>query len=246
MSISLIIPAYNEERRLAPFLTTVAHYVRRHPNDLKEILVVDDGSTDATGRIARQHQTRLARLKVIRHSQNQGKGTAVRSGIMAARGEAIVFMDADGATPIGEVPKMIQALKNADIAVGNRWMRGAKAERHSPIRRLSGWANRTYMRLFGLGATDVMCGFKGYQRSVAHDLFKNLQEERWLFDTEIAYKAKRRGYTVANFPIRWTSQDGSKLSTFTLVKSALKIWPLIRRIKKAEPRRHLTTDTTYL
>lgn len=237
MSVSLIIPAYNEERRLTPFLNSLADWLHRHPKDIKEILVVDDGSTDTTGQIVQRYRSRISRLKLLRHTRNRGKGAAVKTGVVAAQGDLIVFIDADGATSISELPKMVAALQSADIAVGNRWMTGAKTRRHSSLRWLSGWVYRAYMRLFGLGAVDTMCGFKGYQRPVAQSLFRDLQEERWLFDTEIAYRARRRGYAVANFPIRWTSQDGSKLSTFTLIKSALRIWPLIHRIKKAESTR---------
>lgn len=237
MSVSLIIPAYNEERRLAPFLVSLVEYLRRHPKDIKEILVVDDGSTDATAEIVQRYRTRLPRLRLLRHAHNRGKGAAVKTGVGAALGDLIVFIDADGATSISELPKMVAALRHADIAVGNRWMTGAKTQRHSSLRWLSGLVYRTYMRLFGLGTIDTMCGFKGYRRPVAHNLFRDLREERWLFDTEISYRARRRGYTVDNFPIRWTSQDGSKLSTFTLIKSALKIWPLIHRIRKTEPPR---------
>jgi len=231
MSASLIIPAYNEERRLVPFLTTVIEYRRQHPSDIAEVIIVNDGSTDSTGSLADQAAA-ASGLKVLHHPQNRGKGAAIQTGVNAAAGDLIIFMDADGATPVTELPKMLAALVNADIAIGNRWLPGAKTERHSSLRQLSGWVYRHYMALFGLGNIDTMCGFKGYQRGVAKELFKNLREERWLFDTEIAYKARQRGYSMANVPIAWTSQDGSKLSTFTLVKSALKIWPLIQRIKR--------------
>lgn len=234
MTVSLIIPAYNEEQRLTPFLLSLMKYVRQYPHNFKEILIIDDGSTDATRTIAERHIPKIPRLKIVSHARNRGKGAAIQAGVAAARGDLIIFMDADGATPISELPKMISALSQADIAVGNRWMTGAKTQRSSATRRLSGWAYRTYMKIFGLGDIDTMCGFKGYRRSAAKNLFHNLLEERWLFDTEIAYKAKKRGYTVANFPIRWTSRDGSKLSTMTLIKSGFKIWPLIRKINQAE------------
>jgi glycosyltransferase involved in cell wall biosynthesis len=234
MPISLIIPAYNEEQRLVPFLATVIEYLQRHPQDIQEIIVVDDGSTDKTRELVGAYQAQNDHLKVMHHPRNRGKGAAIQTGVAAAHGDQLIFIDADGATPITELPKLIAALRSADIAIGNRWLPGAQTERHSPLRLLSGWVYRHYMMLFGLGKIDTMCGFKGYQRPVAQDLFKNLHEERWLFDTEIAYKAQQRGYSIANVPITWTSQDGSKLSTFTLLKSALKIWPLIQRLKHAK------------
>lgn len=232
MPVSIIIPAYNEEQRLRPFLTSLVHYIAAHPNDIGEIIVVDDGSTDQTVAIAQSFAPQLSILRLIPLTSNQGKGAAVQAGVLAATGEYIVFMDADGATPITELPLMITALKTAPIAVGNRWLPGADATRHSQLRRLAGWVYRQYMRLFGLGNIDTMCGFKGYQRDVAQKLFKNLQEKRWLFDTEIAYKSVRAGYRTACFPIKWESKDGSKLSTLTLLHSALAIWPLIRRLRQ--------------
>ncbi len=210
------------EYKIEPFLTA--------KDDIHEIIVVDDGSADNTAAVVKGFAPRLP-LRVISHRRNRGKGAAVRTGVMEAKGDAIVFMDADGATPITELPKMRQALKEAPIAVGNRWMEGSKTERHSRLRQLSGFVYRQYMGLFGLGKIDTMCGFKGYRREVARELFSHLLEERWLFDAEVIYKAVKAGYAIKNFPIEWESKDGSKLDTKTLVKTALQIWPLFRKVK---------------
>lgn len=229
MSVSLIIPAYNEEKRLGIFLQSIVDYSNQR-QDISEIIVVDDGSSDATVSVAEKFSQRLP-LRVITHEKNRGKGAAVRTGVMAAAGDRIIFMDADGATPITELPKMTDALSEAPVAVGNRWMAGSQTYRHSSLRKLAGFIYRQYMGLFGLGRIDTMCGFKGYHSAVARKLFSDLQEERWLFDAEIAYKAVRAGYTIKNFPIAWESKDGSKLDTKTLLKTAFQIWPLIRKIK---------------
>lgn len=228
--VSLIIPAYNEEERIRPFFESIAEYISKNPNVISEVVLVDDGSVDSTVELAGEFSEWLP-LRVISHEKNSGKGAAVKTGVEAAKGELVVFMDADGATPITELDKMVRALEDADVGVGNRWMKGAKTQRHSWLRRLSGFVYRKYMSLFGLGRIDTMCGFKGYKAEVARDLFANLQEERWLFDTEVAYKAVKRGYKIKNFPIEWESKDGSKLDTVTLLKSAMRIWPLIRRIE---------------
>lgn len=233
-TLSLVVPAYNEEQRIAPFLASIAKYVKSHPEDISEVIVVDDGSSDATASVATTAGASLPGFRLIRQDKNQGKGAAVQTGVMAAQGDYIVFMDADGATDIAELPKMIAALQHADIAVGNRWMNGAQTARHSLLRALSGFMYRNYMALFGLNAIDTMCGFKGYTANVARDLYRDLQEKRWLFDTEIAYRGLKRGYTIKNFPITWESKDGSKLDTATLIKSALNILPLVRGIKKQE------------
>ncbi|OGY32249.1 MAG: hypothetical protein A3C02_04605 [Candidatus Andersenbacteria bacterium RIFCSPHIGHO2_02_FULL_45_11] len=233
-TVSLVIPAYNEEQRIVPFLASIAEYAKNNPGNITEVIVVDDGSSDATSAVGAKAGTVISGFRVIQHDQNQGKGAAVQTGVLEARGDYIIFMDADGATDIAELPKIIAALENVDIAVGNRWMAGAQTERHSLLRTLSGFMYRNYMALFGLGAIDTMCGFKGYKANVARDLYRDLQEKRWLFDTEIAYRAVKRGYSIKNFPIKWESKDGSKLDTATLIKSALNILPLVQDIKKQE------------
>ncbi|MEX0650083.1 MAG: dolichyl-phosphate beta-glucosyltransferase [Candidatus Andersenbacteria bacterium] len=231
-SLSLIIPAYNEEKRLPPFLKSIADYVQQHPDYIQELLVIDDGSNDNTAAVTEKLARELPGFKLIKQPSNQGKGAAIKTGVQAATTELVVFIDADGATPVTELPAMREALTSAQIAVGNRWMPGAKVHRSSPLRHISGWVYKTYMSMFGLSGIDTMCGFKGYEVSVARDLFHDLIEPRWLFDTEIAYKAVQRGYRIKNFPIEWKSVDGSKLSSFDLLKSAMSIWPLIQRIKK--------------
>jgi len=231
-SLSLVIPAYNEAARLPAFLASIVAYHQSHPSLISEIILVDDGSTDDTADVARVFSPQLP-LKIIILPINQGKGAAVQAGVKQAGSEIIVFIDADGATDISELPKMVAALQSSDIAIGNRWLPGSHTQRHSLLRRLSGWAYRRYMSLFKLGQIDTMCGFKGYRRDVAVQLFANLMEPRWLFDTEIAYKAVRAGYKIINFPIHWESKDGSKLDTLTLFKSAWGIYPLISKINKS-------------
>ena len=234
MTTSLIIPAYNEEKRLPQFLDSVLDYKKNHPNHISEVIVVDDGSTDKTTNIVRQKITNHPNIRLIELSRNRGKGAAIREGVMRATGDAVVFIDADGATPISELPKMIDALKSADIGIGNRWISGAHVHKSTVLRHFAGWVYKQYMSLFGLGSIDTMCGFKGYKTDIGRALFTDLLENRWLFDTEIAYKAIKREYTIKNFPIDWESKDGSKLDTFTLIKSGLQIFPLIVKIKRNE------------
>lgn len=236
MSVSLIIPAYNEEKRLPAFLESIQKYQAEHPSHLYEVIVVDDGSSDHTIQVAQKFKS-LPNFQLIALKPNQGKGAAIQAGVFKATGDYIVFMDADGATAITELPKMIAALQDYEVGIGNRWMEGAVTYRHSWLRQVSGWVNHIYMSFFSLGNIDTMCGFKGYRKHVAQDLFKDLLEHRWLFDTEIAYKAIKRGYRIINFPITWESKDGSKLDTKTLISSGLQIFPLILRINKAEKHR---------
>jgi dolichyl-phosphate beta-glucosyltransferase len=232
-SVSLVIPAFNEAERIKPFLSSIVDHLEQHSGSILEVLVVDDGSSDDTVDVTNSFAGKIP-VRVLVHSVNQGKGAAVQTGVKAAVGDIVIFMDADGATPITELENMTKALADADIAIGNRWLPGSKTERHSLLRQLSGLVYRKYMSLFGLGKIDTMCGFKGYKKEVANDLFANLIEKRWLFDTEVAYKAVRGNYSITNFPISWESKDGSKLDTVTLIKSALQIWPLIRKINRTK------------
>ncbi len=236
MSVSLIIPAYNEEKRLPAFLESIQKYHAANPTHLHEVIVVDDGSSDNTAQVATGYSP-LPNFQLIAQKPNQGKGAAIQAGVFKASGDNVVFMDADGATDIQELPKMIAALQDYEVGIGNRWMEGAVTHRHSWLRQVSGWVNHIYMSFFSLGNIDTMCGFKGYRRHIAQDLYTDLMEHRWLFDTEVAYKAIKRGYSIKNFPITWESKDGSKLDTKTLITSGLQILPLIQRINKAEKKR---------
>ena len=232
MKTSLVIPAFNEEERLPPFLDSITAYLQTHQNTIQEVLLVDDGSTDNTIKKAKEYENKIPQMRIMQLEQNAGKGAALKKGIFEATGDYLIFTDADGATPIEEMGKMMHALTKTQIAIGNRWMKGSKTERDNLLRRISGYANKTYMNMFGLKGIDVMCGFKGFHKDIGRDLFSNLIENRWLFDTEITYKAVKKGYTITNFPISWEAKDGSKLPASTLIKSAFQIWPLIRKINK--------------
>lgn len=242
VTVSLIIPAYNEERRLPDFLESLARFHQISHVPITEVLVVDDGSSDRTSAVAEKFSNQLP-LRVIRFPHNRGKGAAVQAGVLESRGDVVIFMDADGATGPEELPKLLAGLERKPMAVGNRWMEGSHVADREPFRAFSGWVYRTSMRFFGLVDVDTMCGFKGYRRDVARFLFGRIREERWLFDTEIALRARRHGIPVENVPIRWTSKHGSKLKFPVLVRSvfaipflALRVWKEPHSSLEAKPR----------
>lgn len=235
MTVSLVIPAYNEEERLPTFLEELVTFLRKAPNAVREVLIVDDGSQDRTAEVAHLFVDLLP-LRLIRFPKNRGKGSAVQAGILASQGDAVMFMDADGATAPEELPKLVAALEHSPIAVGNRWMADSHVRSREPFRAFSGWVYRTYVGFFGLQGVDTMCGFKGFRRDAARALFETLREERWLFDTEIMLRARRRGYDIANVPISWTSKHGSKLRLPVLLRSVFQI-PVVAARVAAEPRR---------
>lgn len=232
MHVSLVIPAFNEEERLPPFLRQLATW-NGGRGILAEVLVVDDGSADRTAEVAAAFRDRLP-LRVIRFHENRGKGAAVRAGVLAVRGDPVVFMDADGATAPDELPKLLRALEKSPIAVGNRWIRGSEVIGREPFRALSGWIYRAYVGLFGLRGIDTMCGCKGFRREVAQDLFARLLDERWLFDTEVMLRARRKRYAIANVPIAWTSKHGSKLRLSTLLRCSVQLPLLAVRVMREQ------------
>lgn len=229
MRVSLVIPAYNEEGRLPAFLEELVTFRRKAAEVIHEVLVVDDGSRDRTAARTAMFQDLLP-LRLIRSPKNRGKGAAVRAGVLEATADAVVFMDADGATSPWELPKMLAALTGAPVAVGNRWMPGSQVEGRETFRAFSGWVYRTYVGYFGLRGIDTMCGFKGFHRAVGQELFASLREERWLFDTEIMLRAVQRRYRVESFPIRWTSKHGSKLRLPVLLRAFFEIPFLAARV----------------
>lgn len=239
--LSLIIPAYNEEGRLGAFLDDLARCQSRFGYFLQEILVVDDGSTDHTAALTETHARRLP-LTILRLPTNRGKGAAVRTGIFAATSEAVVFMDADGATPPDALAAMSHALEAFPIVVGNRWIVGSTVSDREPLRALSGWVYRTYVGLFGLRGIDTMCGFKGFHRQVARSLFVSLLHERWLFDTEVMLRARHHKIPIGSVPISWTSKHGSKLQPSVLAKALFEIPFLAWKV--ARERRLAGTATT--
>lgn len=233
MNVSLVIPAYNEEERLPAFLESLARFHQISKAHIVEVLMVDDGSSDRTSTVAEQFSNRLP-LRVIRLPQNRGKGAAVQTGVKESHGDAVIFMDADGATGPEELPKLLAGLEQKPIAVGNRWMQGSIVADRELFRAFSGWVYRTYVGFFGLAGVDTMCGFKGFRRDAAKKLFSSLTEERWLFDTEVMLRARRHGIPIENVPISWTSKHGSKLKLSALVRSFFQI-PVVALRVAQEP-----------
>lgn len=230
MTVSLIIPAYDEEERMPRFLELLATFVHSHPNLIQETLVVDDGSSDQTSKIAESFRDRLPGFRTLRQPTNRGKGAAVQLGISVARAQAVVFADADGATAPEELPKILAHLDGAPIVVGDRWTSRAAVHSQTPLRSISSRLLRPYMALFGLGNVDTMCGCKAFRRDVAVRLFHPLLEQRWLFDQEVLFRARLLGLPIKSVPISWASQRGSKLHFTTLIRSALVLPFLLGRV----------------
>jgi dolichyl-phosphate beta-glucosyltransferase len=217
-SVSIVIPAYNESQRLGPTLGRVLDFVSRQGWDA-EVIVVDDGSEDHTADIVRNYaeNNRAEGDRVVRLMQNpgnRGKGYSVRNGVMNARGNIILFTDADLSSPIEEAPKLLEALDaGADVAIGSRWVRSElQTQRQSLARQALGRGFNLFLRIvLRLDFKDTQCGFKAFRRSAAEALFARQRIEGWGFDPELLFLASRLGLKVAEVPVLWGHDDRTRI-----------------------------------
>jgi len=209
--LSVIIPAYNEEAVIKSTLEEVAEYLSANAFE-SETIVVDDGSKDATRDIARSCEGLFRDLRVLENPGNAGKGAAVRKGVLEARGEYILFMDADNSTSIRELEKFpYRDNGTPDICIGSRRVPGAAVT--MPARRnILGKVFIALARLvLGIRVRDINCGFKLFKREAAMDIFSRLTSNGWSFDTEVLFIARKRSHSVREIPVHWTYKGDSKV-----------------------------------
>jgi dolichyl-phosphate beta-glucosyltransferase len=207
-TLSLILPCYNEAERLPATLRAYLAHLTGGPGEV-ELVVVDDGSTDATVEVAEAVAAGDARVRVIRSSPNRGKGFAVRTGMLAAAGELLVFTDADGSYGPGEVERVVSALAGDPVAIGTRAHHRATGTAGRRV--ASRVFNRTLRLLLGLPFHDTQCGLKGFRRGVARELFGRARVDGFAFDVEVLLLARRLGLAVAEVPVRAQERDGSRV-----------------------------------
>jgi dolichyl-phosphate beta-glucosyltransferase len=211
--ITLIMPAYNEAKRIAQTVSEARDYFARRGLTC-EIIVSADG-TDGTRELVAEMAKTDPNLKVIGSAERRGKGYGVRQGVRLARGEVIGFVDADNKTPIDEFDKFEPYLRDGyDVIIGSRGLRESRIERAQPLhRRLGSKGFALFMHaVVGLpGITDTQCGFKFFQRHLALDLFSRQKIDGYMFDVEILYLARQSGYRIAQVPVRWRDDGDSRL-----------------------------------
>lgn len=211
---SIIIPAYNESTRLAASLEKILSYATIRGWDA-EILVVNDGSSDSTPEIVRTYSEKNPRLKLLENPGNRGKGYSVRNGMLHAQGEILLFSDADLSSPIEEAEKLFAAVAmGADVAIGSRWLQSHLQTQRQPLyRQLFGRLFNLLLRItLGLQFKDTQCGFKAFNRRAAEAIFPLQQIERWGFDPELLYLAKRFRLKVVEVPVTWAHREGTRIS----------------------------------
>jgi len=230
LQLSIVIPAYNEEKRLPKTLAAIQKFLQK--TKLKaEIIVVNDGSTDNTIKIIEQLKTTIPELKLINYSKNQGKGYAVKKGIQASQGQKILFTDADNSTPIEELPKlMAKAEKGYKVVFGSRYLKKNSIKIKQPLYRkwLGRVGNSMIQFLLVEGIKDSQCGFKLFSYEAAQEIFARQKVKRFGFDMEALVIAKNLGYKMAEVPVSWYNDGSSKVRPF---KDALITFKDLIRIK---------------
>lgn len=211
---SIVIPAYNEAARIGKTLTAVLECVhsRAWP---AEVIVVNDGSADSTAEIVKEFARLDPIVHLLENPSNRGKGFSVRNGILAARGDIVMFTDADLSSPIEEAEKLFAAINDgADIAIGSRWLEVSRQTIKQPIyRQFFGRCFNAVTRwAMGLPFADTQCGFKAFRKNAAHTVFGLQRIERWGFDPELLFIAMRHGFEIKEVPVTWGHDERSRMS----------------------------------
>lgn len=232
--LSIIIPAYNEAARIAPTLEALSACLSQDGPRF-ELLVVDDGSTDATAQVVREIAARIPEVLYLDAGPNRGKGSAVRIGMLAARGAIRVMYDADGSIPPHQLPRVINpvALGKADIAIGSRYAEGAAVDRAQPRYRVvwSRACNAVIRRTLLPGIRDTQCGCKAFSAAAAQAIFPRGTIDRWSFDLEILALALREGYAITEVGVAWSNASGSRVHPLRDATRAIReYWRIYRNL----------------
>ena len=234
LSLSIIVPAFNEGARLATSLRNIIGYLDQYPAE-SELIVVDDGSTDNTADTAQQEfaASKKVHTSVISYKSNLGKGRAVRLGLLASRGDISLFTDADLSTPITETPKLVEPIlqNECDVAFGSRALDRGLIGVHQPWRREQGGRvfNLAVRVATGLPFWDTQCGFKAFRMKVCRPIIEGATIDRFGFDVELLYVAFRAGLRLKEIPVRWNHAEGSKVS---VASDSVKMLSEVGRIRQ--------------
>jgi dolichyl-phosphate beta-glucosyltransferase len=210
---SIVLPAYNEGARIAATLDEIFAHVEQQ-NWKAEVIVVNDGSSDDTAEIVHRYAVKHPMLHSLENPGNRGKGYSVRKGMLQARGDVLLFSDADLSSPIAEADKLFAAIADgAEIAIGSRWLKAELQIRQQPVYRqlLGRIFNLALLLTLGLRFKDTQCGFKAFTRRAAHAVFPLQRIERWGFDPELFYLARKFGFPVREVPVAWSHREGSRI-----------------------------------
>jgi dolichyl-phosphate beta-glucosyltransferase len=233
--LTVVIPAYNEQERLKRFVPGIVKYLQSKGQPF-EIIVVNDGSLDDTAQVARELSNEFPMLRLVDLNPNRGKGGAVKAGMLEARGQFVLFTDADQSTPIAAVEKLLPKLEREgfDMAIGSRAVPGARVEQPQV------WYRTLAGKLFGIGTKlfcirglyDTQCGFKAMKCEVAQKVFPQVTSTSAIFDIEMLVVATREGYRIAEVAVPWVHDPDTRIP-YNL-RRAVGIWVELFRINKAQ------------
>lgn len=230
ISYSIVLPAYNESERIATTLQKIFAHAENNAWRF-EVIVVNDGSSDETASLVRQYAIQHSNLKLLENHRNRGKGYSVRNGMMQARGDILLFSDADLSSPIVEAEKLFTAINSgADLAIGSRWLDTELQIQRQPFyRQLFGRIFNAVLRVvLGLKFKDTQCGFKAVTREAAGYLFPLQRIERWGFDPELLYLAGRFRLRVREVPVEWSHREGTRIKP---VRDGVRMFVEVLRIR---------------
>ncbi len=238
--ISVVLPAYNEEWRILPTIGAIATHMSSR-NEPWELIIADDGSTDST--VALVRDLRFANLRLLVADKNAGKGDAVRRGMLAARGDVVLFADADQSTPIEQFDRLYALIREGfDVVVGSRAAEGAEVKGKSLTRKiLSSGLRVVVSQGFGVTVSDTQCGFKLFTADAAHKLFSMQIIDGFSFDLEVLYLAHKVGYRTAEVPVEWIDAPGS---TVDAAKVSLQFLRDLMRIRMFDLRGRYQNEST--
>ena len=227
--LSIVIPAFNEQRRLPETLRRVRAYLEARRADA-EVIVVDDGSRDATAALVEARRGEFPGLRLVSNGVNRGKGYSVRHGVREARGRIVLFTDADLSAPIEEADKLLAAMRDHEVAIGSRGVDRSLIEVHqSPLRELAGIVFNFLVRaITGLRFVDTQCGFKAFLREPSRIIFEQQRIERFGFDPEILFLAKRHGLRAVEIPVRWAHDQQTRVN---MVRDSLQMFGEVLSIR---------------
>ncbi len=231
MLLSLIIPAFNEEERLPRTLDDYLRYLSKQ-NYAFEVIVVDDGSTDSTVHFLQREYSDI--ITILVQPQNKGKGAAVRLGVQESHGDLVIFADADGSTPIGEIEKLLDSInQGADVAIGSRTTAVLVGKKQPFYRILMGmFFNYLVRALMRANINDTQCGFKLLKGNIAREIFSKMKLNGFSFDVELLYLLSKAGYKIVEVPVVWINDARSKVNVFT---DPIKMFFDLLRIKFMHP-----------
>ncbi len=224
ITLSIVVPAYNEEKIIKANLRKIVNYLQTRKYSW-EIIVADDGSVDKTARLVRNFSNKYKAIRLVKLFHNTGKGGALREGVLAAEGKFVIFMDADLSVDLENIDKFLKELKKgSDVVIASRRIKGAQIDIHQPWLRENMGKVFTSMTRFIIGVplADFTCGFKGFSRKSANQIFKAALINRWAYDAEIMFLAKIYKYKILEIPIHWKNREDTRVKLGGVVFETLR------------------------